>query len=184
MPPASKILAWRSSKPKPSWRGEGADGADAALAVLDAAAARTPLDVRVQSERVELVTTYKKWRAAERSVEGLKQALYESGGSATARARRQTRASTAEWARLGQRAGRVPDRAGRSARTTWRSGSSTGRRPSPPDTWRDGAVRRYAQAARLSPNSPDIVAAQRALEQRRADLRALTIGGAGAPASP
>jgi cytochrome c-type biogenesis protein CcmH/NrfG len=35
----------------------------------------------------------------------------------------------------------------------------------------------YAQAARLSPNSPDILSAQRALDQRRAELRALTIGG-------
>ncbi len=41
----------------------------------------------------------------------------------------------------------------------------------------------YAQAARLSPNSPDVLAARHALAQRRADLRALTIGGqaAGGP---
>jgi len=41
----------------------------------------------------------------------------------------------------------------------------------------DAAAEAFAEAAKRLPNSPDILAAQRALEQRRAEQRALTIGG-------
>jgi cytochrome c-type biogenesis protein CcmH/NrfG len=147
---------------------------------LDAAAARTPGNVNVQLVRVQLVTTYKKWNAAGRAIEGLKQALYESGGSATpahiadARLKADMGRSTSaldeyrialadqpDNVALWLEYGHVAERAGHAAL----------------------AGDAYAQAARLSPNSPDIVAAQRALEQRRAELRALTIGGQ-SPASP
>ena len=62
---------------------KGVKGVDEALAILDLAAARAPTDVQVQSERIELVVNYKKWQAAERSLEGLKQALYKAAGTAT-----------------------------------------------------------------------------------------------------
>jgi tetratricopeptide (TPR) repeat protein len=158
----------------------GAAGADAALAVLDAAAARTPTDVNVQLARVELVTTYKKWNAAGRSIEGLKEALYQSGGSATP-------AHIAD-ARLKAQMGRAT-----SALDEYRIALAD--QPGNVSLWleyarvAEGAGHvaiasdAYAQAARISPNSPEIVAAQRALEQRRAELRALTIGGQ-SPASP
>ena len=155
----------------------GADGADAALAVLDSAAARTPADTAVQLERVRVVTTFKKWKAANRAVEGLKQALYQKGGQATA-------AHIAD-ARIKAEMGR-----GSSALDEYRIALAD--EPTNVALWVEyartaesvghvaAAGEAYAQAARLSPNSPDILAAQRALEQRRAEQRALTIGGQGA----
>jgi tetratricopeptide (TPR) repeat protein len=160
--------------------GHGVEGADAALAVLDTAATRTPSNVPVQMLRVEVVTTYKKWKAAGRSIEGLKQALYESGGSATpahiADARIKTEMGRASAALDEYRIALAdqPSNVG-----LWLEYGRTAEAAGHVATASDA----YAQAARLSPNSPDILAAQRALEQRRAELRALTIDGRG-PDSP
>ncbi len=60
----------------------GKAGADDALATLDAAAARYPLDVEVQRQRLALVTQFEKWQVADRAVEGLKVALYHDYGQA------------------------------------------------------------------------------------------------------
>ncbi len=60
---------------------QGANGADAALQILDQAAVRTPSNLNVQRERIELVVTHKKWNAAARSLEGLKLALFHNYGS-------------------------------------------------------------------------------------------------------
>jgi tetratricopeptide (TPR) repeat protein len=61
----------------------GKAGADDALATLDAAAARYPLDVDVQRQRLALVTQFEKWQVADRAVEGLKVALYHAYGQAS-----------------------------------------------------------------------------------------------------
>jgi tetratricopeptide (TPR) repeat protein len=61
---------------------KGAAGADEALGILDRAAVRFPTDVVVARQRVDLVTRFEKWNAAARSLEGLKLALYQQGGSA------------------------------------------------------------------------------------------------------
>src|SRR4029079_11317905 len=55
---------------------KGAAGADGALSVLDAGAARYPQDLAIQRLRVDTVMKYEKWQAASRAVEGLKMALY------------------------------------------------------------------------------------------------------------
>ncbi len=89
---------------------KGVKGVDEALAILNLAATRAPTDVQVQSERIELVVTYKKWQAAERSLEGLKQALYQSSRNRGRRSRlgcpHRGRARPVD-----ERAGRVSDRA-------------------------------------------------------------------------
>ncbi|HVV51789.1 MAG TPA: O-antigen ligase family protein [Polyangia bacterium] len=158
---------------------KGADAADQALAILDAAAARAPMNVAVQNERVDLVVHYKKWQAAERALEGLKQALYEASGAAT---------GAHIWAaRVASELGRWTNALGEyrialadtpNDVTLWlefaRAAITAGR----DDTAREA----LAQASRLSPNSPDIAAAQRALDERQARLRASA--GMAVPSSP
>jgi tetratricopeptide (TPR) repeat protein len=153
---------------------QGANGADAALAVLDAAAARTPANLAVQTERVELVTSFKKWAAAGRSIEGYKLALYENGNSPS-------------WAHIAD--ARIKAEMGRLTAALDEFRIALADQPENVSLWLEygriadagghvaTAREAYAEAARLSPNSPDILNAQRALEQRRAELRALTIGG-------
>jgi tetratricopeptide (TPR) repeat protein len=148
---------------------KGIKGVDEALAILDLAAARAPTDVQVQSERIQLVVTYKKWQAAERSLEGLKQALYKAAGTAT---------GAHVWAaRIAGELGRWTNALGEyrialadtpNDVTLWiefaRAATSAGR----DETAREA----LAQAGRLSPNSPEIIAAQQVVSERLARLRA------------
>jgi Tfp pilus assembly protein PilF len=152
---------------------QGAPGADEALAVLDSAAARTPMDTAIQSKRVQLVTQFKKWKAAERAIEGLKMALYHSGGStadanvAAARLKADMGRVTAALAEYRiALAGHPTDVAlwmeyGRVAQSTGQIAT---------------ASEAYSEAARLSPKRADILDAQRGLEERRNELRALNEG--------
>jgi tetratricopeptide (TPR) repeat protein len=158
---------------------EGPLGADDALALLDQAAARDPMDTAVQLKRVQIVTRFKKWKAAARAVEGLKMALYQSGGSATD-------AHIAD-ARIKAEMGRVT-----AALDEYRIALAG--RPNDVSLWMEyghaaesaghiaTASEAYAEASRLSPNRPDILTAQHALNQRRDQLRALSEGREGAPA--
>jgi tetratricopeptide (TPR) repeat protein len=148
----------------------GADGADGALAILDQAAGQYPADISVQTTRLGLVQKFKRWRALDRSLEGYRQALYRNYGSATDAhvwsARIET--SLGHWARsldefriaLAERPNDV---------ALWiefgQAAESAGRYTVAQDA--------FSQAARLSPNSRDIRAAQQALENRQQDMRAL-----------
>lgn len=60
-----------------------ASGADLALEVLDRAAERFPEDIPVQRARIDLILRYKRWRAAQRSIDGYRMALYHVSGTAT-----------------------------------------------------------------------------------------------------
>ena len=149
---------------------KGAAGADEALGILDRAAVRYPADLAVARQRVELVTTYEKWNAAARSLEGLKLALYQTGGSTVEAhiAAAHINARLGHWTQaLGEYRivlAEMPDNT-----TFWieyaRAAQVIGH---------DALAREaYGQAARLSPNSPEVVAALHELETRQARLRAL-----------
>jgi Tfp pilus assembly protein PilF len=152
---------------------QGATGADEALAVLDTAAVRTPLDTGIQFKRVQVVMQFKKWKAADRAIEGLKMALYQSGGALTE--------AHVAAARLQADMGRLT-----AALTEYRI--ALGERPNDVGLWMEyghaaeaagrisTASEAYSEAARLSPNRPDVVNAQRGLDERRNELRALSEG--------
>lgn len=149
---------------------KGTDGANDALGILDRAAVRYPADLAVARQRVELVTRFEKWNAAARALDGLKLALYQAGGS--------TAEAHIASARINARLGHwtealdeyrivlsdMPDNV-----TFWieyaRAAEAIGH---------DAVARdAYAQASRLSPNSPEVVAALHELETRQARLRSL-----------
>jgi O-antigen ligase len=149
---------------------KGAPGADEALGILDRAAVRYPTDLAVARQRVDLVINYEKWNAAARSLEGLKLALYHAGGSAAE--------AHMAGARISGRLGHwtqalneyrialadMPDNV-----TLWIEYARAAQAIGHDATARDA----YAQASRLSPNSPELVAALHELETRQARLRAL-----------
>ncbi len=149
---------------------KGAPGADEALGILDRAAVRFPTDVTVARQRVDLVSRFEKWNAAARSLEGLKLALYQAGGSAAE--------AHIAGARISARLGHWTQ-----ALDEYRIVLSD--RPDDPTLWieyaraaqvigHDATARdAYAQASRLSPNSPEVIAALHELETRQARLRAL-----------
>jgi tetratricopeptide (TPR) repeat protein len=158
---------------------KGPAGADEALAILDLAAIRYPLDLPVQRMRISFVTGYSKWQLADRAIDGLKLALYHSVGSgfeadlAAARIRshlsqwnaalteyrlalNQSPGEPSLWVELGE----VAERAGRDSVA--------------PDA--------YAEAARLAPSDKKITEAVRRLDARRNQARGSDLGqGAGAP---
>jgi tetratricopeptide (TPR) repeat protein len=121
------------------------------------------------------VTHYEKWTAVARSIEGFKQALYHTHGSAT-------EAHVAS-ARIDARLGR------------WQSAIGEYRialadNPSDVTLWmefgqqaaafgRDATAREaYSEAARLSPSNPEIAAARRRLdEDRQNQLRTIQSAG-------
>lgn len=149
---------------------KGAPGADEALGILDRAAVRYPTDLAVARQRMDIVVNYGKWNAAARSLEGLKLALYHAGGSVAE--------AHMAGARINGRLGHwtqalneyrialadMPENVGlwieyaRAAQTIGHDAIA-----------RDA----YAQASRISPNSPEVVAALHELETRQARLRAL-----------
>jgi tetratricopeptide (TPR) repeat protein len=151
------------------------DGADAALAILDEAAARDPADLTVQTRRIELVLQYKKWNAAARSLEGLKLALFHRDGSA---------AAAHIWA------ARIDGQLGRWNKAVDEYRIALADWPMQVSLWieyaqaaenagRDVIAREgYARAARLSPNSPDIANALRVVDARLSRRQAI---GTGAP---
>ena len=149
---------------------KGPLGADSALAILDEAATQYPLDVAVQRARINLVMTYEKWQAADRALEGFKQALYRDVGTAVeahlASARISARLSRWNNA-LGEYRVALAD--GMSEVSLWmeygRVAESAGRNAT--------AREAYSEAARLSPNNPEIAKALQQLDDQQAKLRAL-----------
>ena len=132
---------------------KGAPAADEALRLLDEAATRYPGDVAVARERVDLVLAFEKWQAASRAVEGYKRALYQTQGHAV-------EAHVVD-ARIRPASGACPPRSANTA-SRW-----------PIQAWnvslwiefgraaegggRDAVAREaYREAARLSPNSPEV----------------------------
>jgi tetratricopeptide (TPR) repeat protein/O-antigen ligase len=152
---------------------KGPAGADAALAILDQAAAQFPLDVRVQRARVDLVMKYSKWQAADRSLEGLKQALsstqvslseaHVAAARMSGRLARWTKAFGEYRMALADDPGDVPlwMEFGRAAATAGRNATSR---------------EAYAEANRLSPNNPEVAQALRELDRQMTKLRASDLG--------
>jgi len=152
---------------------KGAPGADEALGILDRASVRYPTDLAVARERVDLVTKYEKWNAAARSLDGLKLALYQTGGSIAEEhvASARINARLGHWTEALDEYRSVlvdmPDNV-----TFWieyaRAAEAIGHD--------SDAHEAYARASRLSPNSPEVVAALHELETRQARLRMLFRG--------
>jgi tetratricopeptide (TPR) repeat protein len=149
---------------------KGATGADEALARLDEAATRFPSDVAIQRQRIDLVTTYQKWNAASRALEGFKQALYQLGGSPAeahiASARIAVRLGHLTEALSEYRIALVdyPDNT-----TYWIEYAQVAETSGRDDVAREA----YRQAARLSPQSPEVAAALHALDERQDRVRTL-----------
>jgi tetratricopeptide (TPR) repeat protein len=160
---------------------KGAVGADEALARLDEAATRFPSDVAIQRQRIELVTTYQKWNAAARALEGLKQALYQLGGSPAE--------AQIAGARIAVRLGHFTEALGEyrialadytDNTTYWIEYGQAAEAAGRDDVAREA----YRQAARLSPQSPEVAAALHALDGRQDRLRTLLGEGTAAGAAP
>jgi tetratricopeptide (TPR) repeat protein len=146
----------------------GPAGADQALAILAAAAAQDPLDLKVQRMRLDLITTFQKWTAVDRALADFKEALYRGQGSAAeahltsariyARLSRWTNALSEYRIALADQGGDV---------ALWmeygRAADSAGRNAT--------AREAYAQAARLSPNNPDVLNALKTIDDRAVRLR-------------
>ncbi len=141
----------------------GAEGADRALAILEDVAAGNPNDLGLQRMRLDLVVRFEKWQASERALEGFKQALYHSGGSVAEAqiAAARIHARLARWTTaLGEFRIALSDQANNPGLWVEYAGAAeaAGRLPT--------AREAYAQAARLSPNDPAIVAATKRLQDR------------------
>jgi tetratricopeptide (TPR) repeat protein len=156
---------------------KGIAGVDEALASLDLAATRFPLDLGVQRTRIDMVDGYKKWQVADRAIEGFKRALYASTGvsyDANLRAAR-IRGQLGQW---------------NLAFDEYRTALS--QQPAMPQVWvelaqvaqragRDSTAREaYSEAARLAPDDASIKAALRQLEARQNQGRAPALGPQGA----
>jgi tetratricopeptide (TPR) repeat protein len=149
---------------------QGHKGADEALRLLDEAAARHPHDVPIARERVELVIAFQKWQAAERAIEGYKRTLYETQG--------QMAEAHAINARLHARMGRLTAALGEYrialAQQGWNVSLWLEYGLAAEHAGRDSAARdAYREAARLSPNNPEIARAMDRIEGRERKLRAL-----------
>jgi O-antigen ligase/tetratricopeptide (TPR) repeat protein len=146
----------------------GAAGAGDAFAILDLAATRYPLDVPVQRLRISLVSTYAKWQAADRAIDGFKLALYRATGSAVEAnlAAARIRAQLSQWnacfseyrTALAQDGGNV---------WTWYGFGQTAEQAGRDSTAREA----YAEAARLLPTDQNIATSLRRVEARQGYLR-------------
>lgn len=156
----------------------GAAAADEALAILDSAAVRYPTDLSVQRARVDLVRDYGRWRAVDRALEGLKQAVYREQG-------RGTEAHVAAgrlYARLSRYVNAIneyqmallesPDDV-----SLWMEFAGVAIAAGRPLVARDA----YNQAARISPNDPTIRRMLQTLDERMAHAREPASDG---PAQP
>jgi tetratricopeptide (TPR) repeat protein len=144
--------------------GASPGAADRALEILDTAAVRYPADVDLQRMRVNVVSQYEKWTAAPRALEGFKQALYARDGSATdahlASARILARLS--RWTdAFGEYRIALADQPTNVA--LWMELGNAGESAGRVGTAREA----YAEAARLSPRSPEIAGAIRRLDDKR-----------------
>jgi Tetratricopeptide repeat len=151
---------------------KGAQGADQALALLDQAASQNPVDLDVQRARIDLVTSYQKWQATDRALNGFKEALYRSSGSAVeahiAGARIYSRIS--RWTNALDEY-RIALAEASTDVNLWMEYGQTAR-----SMGRTTAAREaYAEAARLSPQNPEVVRALQEIDRQQASLRAQTL---------
>jgi tetratricopeptide (TPR) repeat protein len=152
----------------------GKAGSDEALATLDAAAARYPLDVDVQRQRLALVTQFERWQVADRAVEGLKFALYHNFGQA-GEAHLAAARIHAKLRRWNQSFGeyRIALLSEPNNGPLWfelgRTAEEAGRYPVARDA--------YAEAARTVPGDPVMVEALRRLDKTLNVARARTTPG-------
>jgi len=146
----------------------GADGADQALEVLDRAAERFPEDMPVQRARIELVQRYKRWRAAQRAIDGYRIALYHLSGRGTEAHIWAARieGDMGHWSKALEEY-RMALTEAPTDLTLWMELAHAAEAAGRYSTAREA----YEQAARISPNSPDIAAARRALESHQDRLR-------------
>jgi cytochrome c-type biogenesis protein CcmH/NrfG len=140
------------------------------LSILDRAATRYPADLPVARERVALVLRFEKWQAAGRAVDGLKRALHET--------RQQLSEAHAIDARIQARLGRWTAALGEYRIALAEDGGNVG-------LWLEmgeaaehagklaTASEAYREAARLSPNNPQVNSAVRRIEGRSRPLNAL-----------
>ena len=143
---------------------KGAAGVDEAFAVLDLAATRYPLDLTVQRRRLDLVSRYSKWQAADRAMEGFKRALYTVTGSTleatiisarTHSSMSQLRSALVEYrTALAQ----SPNDA-----ALWMEYGGLAERVGRDSTARDA----YSEAMRITPSDPAVGDAIRRLDARR-----------------
>jgi tetratricopeptide (TPR) repeat protein len=155
----------------------GAQGADEALRLLDEAATRYPNDLPVARERVEVVLAFQKWHAAARAVEGLKRALYETQGQMAEAhiVNARIHARLGRWAAaLGEYRIALAEQGGYVS--LWMEYGIAAE-----NAGRDSVAREaYREAARLSPNSPEVAEATRRIDARERRLHPVLAPAGGA----
>jgi tetratricopeptide (TPR) repeat protein len=139
-------------------------GVDEAIATLDLAATRYPLDIDVQRARLAIVWENEKWQAADRAIDGFKRALYATYG--------QSLEANVMAARIRNRLGQWT-----AAMAEYRTALS--QQPGQPSLWvefaeaaekvgRESTAREaYMEAARIAPGDAKITEAVRRLDARR-----------------
>jgi hypothetical protein len=147
---------------------KGAPGANEAFSILDLAATRYPLDVPVQQLRIQLVSAYGKWQAADRAIDGYKLALYRARGNAYEAhvEAAHIRAKLAQWnacfSEYRLALAEVVDSV-----ALWMDFGKTAEAAGRDATAREA----YAEASRLAPSNQDIAVALRRVEARQGYLR-------------
>lgn len=151
---------------------KGSAGADEALSLLDLAATRDPLDLPVQRMRIAIVSDYRKWQAADRAIDGLKLALYQSTGSGVDAniAAARIRTALSQWtAALGEyriALAQMPKHV-----DLWIEFAGAAEKAGRDLVARDA----YGEASRLRPGDPRITAGQQRLESRRNEIKRAAI---------
>jgi tetratricopeptide (TPR) repeat protein len=147
---------------------QGAAGSDAAFAQIETAAGQYPFDLDIQRRRLDMVMKLERWQAAERALQGLRQALYQNRRDVSEAylASARIAARFARWTEaLGQyrlAVGQAPWNV-----TAWLEYGQTAE-----TAGRDTVAREaYVEAARALPNDPNVVKALRSLDDRMAQLR-------------
>jgi hypothetical protein len=149
---------------------KGAPGAAEALAILDLAATRYPLDVAVQQLRASIVLTYAKWQAADRAIDGFKLAQYRATGQAVDAdlVAARIRAQLAQWNACFSEYRLALAQAGANT-GIWVEFGQTAENAGRDTTAREA----YAEAARLAPSDAKIAEALRRVEARQGYLRSV-----------
>jgi Flp pilus assembly protein TadD len=155
-----------------------AAAADDALSILDAAAAKYPVDLPIQRARVELVRTYSKWRAIDRALEGLRRAVY-ANQAAPLEAHLAAGRTYLQLSRFNDALNEYQIAALDAPNdvSLWMEFGAAATTAGRAVTARDA----YSQAARLSPNDPAISRALQAANERLTILRTAQSGSPSAP---
>jgi len=152
--------------------------ADAALAVLDAAATQHPANLAVERKRMDVVMTYQKWQAAPRALEGLKAALVLNQ-RAISEAHTASARIAAKLSRWNEALGEYRILLAEEPRNVqfWIEYGQVAESAGRPVVARDA----YGEASRLSPKNPEILEAIRRLDERIMKMRGTTTRWAPGP---